>query len=81
MAVDLVKAFGATLRRIRKGMHLSQEAFGDVIGLHRTHVSLLERGGREPMLTTQYQIATKLNMTLPEFMDLVMAEFEKAKSQ
>ena len=48
----MASGFGRALRtaRIRRG--LSQEQLADAAGLHRTHISLLERGLREPRLGT-----------------------------
>ncbi len=41
-------AFGARLRRVRQKARLSQEELADRALVHRTEVSIIERGGREP---------------------------------
>lgn len=50
MAVgDLQKRVGRNLRAHRQALGLSQEAFADVTGVHRTYMGGLERGeGAEP---------------------------------
>jgi len=45
------------IRRRREAAELSQEGLADACGLHRTHVSLLERGLREPKLSTLKALA------------------------
>lgn len=52
--------FAANLRRERLARGLSQEALGDLADLHRTEVSLLERGGRDPRLGTIVRLARAL---------------------
>jgi transcriptional regulator with XRE-family HTH domain len=52
--------FAANLRSARLGRKLSQEQLGFACQLHRTEVSLLERGGREPRLTTILKLAEAL---------------------
>ena len=47
-------------QRLRRG--LSQEALGHASGLHRTEVSLLERAGREPRLSTISRLARALGI-------------------
>lgn len=54
--------FGKALRRIRGDRGLSQEAFADLCGLHRTYISQLERGTKIPSLSTVEQIARALAM-------------------
>lgn len=60
--------FAQNLRaeRLRRG--LSQEALGDACGLHRTEVSLLERGGREPRLSTIVRLARALKVRPAELL-------------
>jgi len=55
--------FAANLRRHRLHHGLSQEALGHASGLHRTEVSLLERAGRDPRLTTITRLAHALEIT------------------
>lgn len=58
----LVERFAANLLRARKDAGLSQEALADAADLHRTEVSLLERAGREPRLTTIVVLARALGV-------------------
>ncbi len=45
-------------------MQLGQEALADKAGLHRTHVSLLERGKRMPSLQVIKKLAEALDTTM-----------------
>ena len=45
-------ALGKRMRELRAKQGFSQEAFADHCGLHRTAVSLIERGQRVPNLRT-----------------------------
>lgn len=54
--------FAANLRAARERAGLSQEALGDLVGLHRTEVSLLERAGRDPRLGTIVKLARGLEI-------------------
>ena len=54
-------AFGKILKRYRKKATLSQEKLASGSKLDRTYISLLERGLRQPSLTTILQIAKTLN--------------------
>lgn len=71
------EAFGLVLRDLRKGRALSQETLALESQLDRTFISLLERGLRQPSLTTIFQLARPLGLS-PE--DLV-ARVSKALSQ
>jgi transcriptional regulator with XRE-family HTH domain len=55
-------AFGEVLRRHRKHRGLSQERLAQLSGLDRTFVSLLERGGRQPSLSTLLRVAAALGV-------------------
>lgn len=54
--------FARNLRSQRKRMGLSQEALGASCDLHRTEISLLERGKREPRLSTIVRLARGLGI-------------------
>ncbi|MBV8383373.1 MAG: helix-turn-helix transcriptional regulator [Planctomycetaceae bacterium] len=49
-------------RRLKRG--LSQERLADLAGLHRTYVSLLERGRRMPSLYVIAKLAEALETTI-----------------
>lgn len=61
--MDKRDRFAANLRRARKAAGISQEELAERCELHRTEVSLLERGGREPRLGTLIKLATALGTT------------------
>jgi transcriptional regulator with XRE-family HTH domain len=54
--------FGANLRRLRHSAGLSQLQLSDRSGLHFTEISRLERGVRDPRLTTIVQLARGLEV-------------------
>jgi transcriptional regulator with XRE-family HTH domain len=58
--MDKRDRFAANLRRAREAAGISQEELAERCELHRTEVSLLERGGREPRLGTMIKLATAL---------------------
>lgn len=58
---QLQKVFGGNLRRVRAERGLSQEAFADLLGYHRTYVGDLERGERNISLRSLERIAESLN--------------------
>jgi transcriptional regulator with XRE-family HTH domain len=58
----LLNQFGATLKRARQASDVSQEELGDRCGLHRTEISLLERGLRAPRLCTLLIVAAELEL-------------------
>lgn len=54
--------FGANLRAVRLEAGLSQQRLGSACRLHRTEISLLERGAREPRLGTVVRLARALDV-------------------
>jgi transcriptional regulator with XRE-family HTH domain len=54
--------FGKALRAARRERELSQDQLALNAGLHRTHVSLLERGLREPSLDTLVKLCRALDI-------------------
>jgi transcriptional regulator with XRE-family HTH domain len=59
---DLQRAVGENLRAYRQARGLSQEAFADVLGVHRTYMGGVERGERNLTLQSVERIAGKLNV-------------------
>lgn len=58
--------FAINLRRARTQAGISQEELGHRCDLHRTEISLLERAGREPRLSTIVKLAGSLETTAAE---------------
>lgn len=54
---DLQRTLGRNLRRHRERLGLSQEAFADVLEMHRTYVGGIERGERNLTLRSTERIA------------------------
>lgn len=67
---QLAIAFGTVLRAARTQMGLSQEALGLACDIDRTYVSLLERGERQPTLSTLFVLSKYLGAT-PESLVLL----------
>lgn len=57
------KIFGQVLRKFRTLNQLSQEKLSQECGLDRSYISLLERGLRQPTLTTILLLSKTLNTT------------------
>lgn len=57
--------FGKAIRHKRSEMHISQEELADRAGLHRTYISDIERGARNPSLESIERLAEALELSLP----------------
>jgi transcriptional regulator with XRE-family HTH domain len=63
MRADQVSAaFGRVLREQRNGAELSQEQLALIANVDRTFVSQMERGIRQPTLTTLFKLAKALQV-------------------
>jgi len=78
---SLSRAFGDTVRVIRKEIGLSQEAFADSCGLDRTYVSLIERGIRNPTIKTVWTVAKGLGKRPSELLVRVEQELGEGKKK
>lgn len=58
----LAPQIGRTVRRYRQSAKLSQEELADRAGLHRTYISLLERGRRNASVDALSKIAGVLGV-------------------
>jgi transcriptional regulator with XRE-family HTH domain len=61
---QVLLALGKRMRQLRAKRGFSQEAFADHCGLHRTAVSLIERGKRVPSLATLLTISKGFGISL-----------------
>ena len=60
--MDIVKVFAANLKKYRTQKGLSQEAFAEIAGLHRTYISAIEREKRSIALENVQKIADALDI-------------------
>ena len=59
----IVEVFGKVLRELREGNNISQEKLAEYCDLDRTYISLLERGLRQPTITTIFKLSKALNIS------------------
>ena len=60
--MHLLQVFSNNLRKYRSALGMSQEAFANKAGLHRTYISALERGKRSIALDNIEKIANALEI-------------------
>lgn len=66
--MDVRQRLGTNLRRLRQAKGFSQEAFAFEAGIHRTYVSDIERGARNPTITVVENLAIALGVTASELL-------------
>jgi transcriptional regulator with XRE-family HTH domain len=66
--VDLA-AFAANVRAARAAAGLTQEAVADTSGIHSTEVSRIERGLRDPRVSTMLRLAAALGVPASQLVD------------
>lgn len=59
---ELQRTVGENLRRLRLERGISQEAFADQLGFHRTYIGGVERGERNLTLRTVERLADLLDV-------------------
>lgn len=60
--MDIRRQLGRTVKLLREEQGLSQEDLADVAGLHRTYVSGVERGVRNPTILVLAKLAKALKV-------------------
>jgi transcriptional regulator with XRE-family HTH domain len=60
--MDAIKVFATNLKKYRKERGLSQEAFSEKTGLHRTYISAVEREKRNISIDNIQKIADALGI-------------------
>ena len=61
--MTLSERFGDNLLRIRQARRLSQEHLAHRAGIHRTQITLIERGRRQPGIETVVRLAGALEVS------------------
>ncbi len=72
-------AFGQALRYFRKEVKLSQEKLSQESGLDRSYISLLERGLRQPSLTSILKLSKALKISSANIISKVEALLNENK--
>ena len=67
--MDILQRLGDNIRRLRKEKGWSQEHYADEAGIHRTYVSDLERGPRNPTALVIEKLAKPLGVDPGRLLD------------
>jgi transcriptional regulator with XRE-family HTH domain len=60
--MDMRVRLGRNVRRLREARGWSQEDYAERAGIHRTYVSDIERGSRNPTITVVEKLAKPLGV-------------------
>lgn len=60
--MDIIRVFGSNVKRYRMKMGLSQEAFAEKCGMHRTYISAIECYRRSISLENIQRVADALEI-------------------
>ena len=61
--------FGRKVRMERERRNFSQEKLGELAGVHRTYIGMIERGEKNITLLNIEKIAEAMDLTLKQIMD------------
>ena len=64
--VDIRERFGFAVKDRREALGLTQEAFAELAGIHRTYLSDIERGTRNVSLLNIERLALALSLEISE---------------
>ncbi len=67
--MDVRRRLGLNLKKLREDQGFSQESFADHCGLHRTYISGIERGVRNPTVLILDRIAKALKVPVGQLVD------------
>jgi transcriptional regulator with XRE-family HTH domain len=67
--MNIQQELGAHVRHFREKKGWSQDKLSEISGLHRTYISGIERGVRNPTIEIVHKIAVALNVTAGQLFD------------
>ena len=67
--IDLKSLLGMAIKRQRASLGISQEELAHRAGLHRTYVSDLERGARNPSIDSIEKVARALELSVSKLFE------------
>ncbi|MCI9331935.1 MAG: helix-turn-helix transcriptional regulator [Oscillibacter sp.] len=73
------KAVGRVVRDLRKSRGLSQDVLSGLAGIARTHLTMIENGGKQANFETLWRIAQALNMRPSELVARIERETEQSE--
>jgi transcriptional regulator with XRE-family HTH domain len=62
--MDASRRFGENILRIRQARKLSQESLAELAAVHRTQITLIENGRRQPRAETVVRLAGALEVSI-----------------
>ena len=68
--MEIAEAFGVAVREERKKLGISQEKFGELVGVHRTYIGMIERGEKNITLSNIFKVSRALGLTASELLRL-----------
>ncbi len=69
MNTKILQNFGEQVRKKRRLAGLSQEELAEKLNIHRTYMSFIERGQRNPSLLMIFKISRALKLKMPMLFD------------
>lgn len=69
MAKPILVKFGKRVRTIRTEQGISQERLGEIAGVHRTYVGMIERGEKNITLTNIEKISKALRVPIKSLLE------------
>jgi len=67
--IDLKALLGMTIKRQRTSLGISQQELAHRAGLHRTYISDLERGARNPSVESIEKLAAALQISVAKLFE------------
>ena len=76
--MDVRRRLGLNLKKLREEQGFSQESFADHCGLHRTYISGIERGVRNPTVVILDKIAEGLRVPAGQRLDEIRVSAKRS---
>lgn len=74
---EVLKAFGGTVRALRKSLNMTQEQLAEACDRHPIYISNLERGTKNPTLDSIIRVATALGVSPGGLLNLALENHEE----
>lgn len=78
--ITVEQAFGREIKKARESLQKSQQTLAFDAEVHRTYISLIERGQKSPTVAVIVRLAKALNVRPSELLRRVEAQLEQSNS-